>query len=133
MNPEEIARLLNLLIAPKRWCQEAEARTSHRNPVDYDDPRACSWSLDGALFKVLGPDRAMEAVSVFVERLDRLQRGHFPSPVDALIYLKNYNDGPARFSVFIQRILVMQGTKPDERHPYRSFYSGESSPARYAR
>ncbi len=104
------AKILNRLLGVSRqWSRGAEARTDDGTPVTYDNRLAASWSLDGALFLVMGPKRAMEQMVTFTAHMlgQSTQRflvaqtqnrvGMLDPPTTALSVLKDYNDLVANF------------------------------------
>lgn len=119
MTSMEVLEVIRLLRVREQWCQGMEARRVGRHHCHYDDPRAVAWSLDGALFKVLGPARAMQAMPAFAAHvLDAVPIARDDpkdAQFDALRALKDYNDGPdVKYSVFTARLqsLPVTGARP---------------------
>jgi hypothetical protein len=116
MTSLEVLEVIRLLRVREQWCQGREAHRKGRHPCNYDDPLAVAWSLDGALFKVLGPEKAMQTMVAFTAHV--INRDVNPpcangegAQFEALRALKDYNDGPdAKYSVFIGRLLELPTT-----------------------
>jgi hypothetical protein len=96
MMPEEKNRLLALLEHSRVWCQEAEARDAHGDPVRFDDDAAVAWDITGALCRLFGWRRAR----VLFEQVERHLGGKQPhafwplrdSGIEAMKALQDYND-----------------------------------------
>lgn len=95
MMPDERERLLALLHDEDRWCQGAEARDHHGDPVRYDDVTAVAWDITGALCFLFGWRRAC----VLFRQLDRhifgqQRHGWFEQSPElaSMAALQDYND-----------------------------------------
>lgn len=100
MSPEIARSMLELFKQSGSLAQNAEARTSKGIPCRYDSKAATSWSLDGALFKVAGPERACKEAVPLAELLTGRSLSEVPS--QGLTSLMNYNDMQATYLNAIQ-------------------------------
>lgn len=55
-----LTALRELLGDETRWTQGQNARNSQNNPVNWDDPNACKFCMNGGLLKVSGYKRGTE-------------------------------------------------------------------------
>jgi hypothetical protein len=95
MMEDEQEKLLSLFCDERRWCQDAEACDDQGRPVRFDDARAASWDITGALCRLFGWRRA----SVLFDQLHRHIEGeavHWRFDRDPHIAnmaaLQDYND-----------------------------------------
>lgn len=120
MTATEARKLNELLGVSRQWSRGAEARANNGTPVNYDHPRAASWSLDGAFFRVMGPDRAMDQMVEFTAHMLGQATQRFLEQRDpaaaALCVLKDYNDLVANFL----HIRLSFHTLPTEKKPCSS-------------
>lgn len=108
----EVLQLNRIFRERKHWSQDAEARNCRGTPVSYDHPSAASFSLDGALFKVLGPARAMFAMPKFTGHMvggpSGLYWGGDDPCCEALRVLKDWNDAETtKYGVWRKRLLTL--------------------------
>lgn len=54
---DNLTSLRELLGDKNRWTRGTNARSPENTPVNWDDPNACKWCLNGALLKVAGHKR----------------------------------------------------------------------------
>jgi hypothetical protein len=96
----------------KSWSQGAEARNCRGTPVHFDHPSATAYSLDGALFKVLGETRAMVVMPRFTGHMVGDPPGVYwagdDPPGDALRALKDFNDAETtKYGNWRKRLLTL--------------------------
>lgn len=109
MTSMEALRINRLLRVSGNWSQGAEARTARGVPVNYNDLRAAAWSLDGVIYRVMGPARAMQQMVGFAMHMLAVggmifNRADDP-PFAALRALKDYNDLQATYPTIRRRLL----------------------------
>lgn len=121
MNGVEILLLNRVLRVFDDWSRGAEARDALDQPIHLDDPCVRAFSLDGALFRVLGPVKAMEEIIPFLHHMTAHRIG-IPISTDpygmALRLLVDFNDQAADWDNLKRRLLTIKpnwGQKPVKR------------------
>ncbi len=120
MRQSDISKMVKAFQSPKRWSQHAEARTERGQPCHYNDPNAWIFSLDGLMFKLFGPEGAMERMLSLSEGL-RLRRANefntlchatsFRDPTGAaLTMVMDFND-TSSFAEIRHRLLNLEPYK----------------------
>jgi hypothetical protein len=110
MRQSEIRKLVKAFQTPKRWSQDAEARTERGEPCHCTDLTAWSFSLDGFFFKMMGPWAMPYMVSFVVDlgiaRGSQLRTKADP-PGAALTALMDFNDSTS-FRELRRRLLRLE-------------------------
>lgn len=113
MTNREITLIKEMLRKHGQWCRGTEARDDSNEACQYDDKRAIAFSLDGALFRVLGPHRALEEIGAFTAHMTQTPIERFPHPKGtgrALRAIMDYNDGETTFKELTDRLTLLKAT-----------------------
>jgi hypothetical protein len=111
MLQEEKDQLIALFHDEVRWCRGVDAVDENGNAVHYDDEKAVSWDVVGALCHLFGWKRACQLFEPISRHISGRRHLHSPTQtqeIAAMSALFDYNDNDTTtFDEFVSQLQAL--------------------------